>query len=191
MVAPTISEVFGLRDQHLEDDRRNVRAHRLRGFNHAGINFKQRRLNHAGDIRRGRNDKGNDRRCRAVSLARNRAGDGDDQNHQNQKRNRTEDVHDHIQQAVDQLLRLEAARRGQNKQNRNRQTEQIRKQRGDGRHVQRILDAAQHQRNHLIHGHGRSPPQRASPCFAGSKSLFPAASDLPAAAKSSGRTACR
>jgi len=81
-----------------------LKAHRLRRFRQPFIHFAQTHLRDASKKRRRRQRQRHHGRPDAVGSADNPAGKRDQRHHQNQKRNRAEQVHQPAQQPVEQRI---------------------------------------------------------------------------------------
>lgn len=147
-----------LADQNLDDDRAVGRAHALCRLNDALIDLVERRLDHTRDKRRRRDNKGDDRRRRAVALADQPLGKRRDQNQQNQKRHTSDQVHNDVQNAIDDRVSADAVFARDTKKNPERKPQQVAESSGRQNHVQRIADAFDQRLHHSGFKHVLRPP---------------------------------
>ena len=128
-----------------EHDRRVARSHGACRLNHAAVDLLQGGLHHTRDIGRCRHHQRNDGGRGSVALSHQEPGKRDEQDQEDQERNASHDVDDHIHDTVDQRVRVDSflVRHGQ--EDSDRKSDQVSERRGHQRHIYGLDQTVQEQ----------------------------------------------
>ena len=124
-----------LGDQDLGNDLEVVRAHSLGRFDNTGVDFLQRGFDKSGHIGRRCDHQHNDDSLVAETRANDQLCHREHCDHQNDKRNRTEEVDNEAEDAVEPADRVNPAVVGNVQNHAERQTDDIGDSGGDQRHI--------------------------------------------------------
>ena len=130
--------------KHLADDLPGARAKALRSFDEAAVDFGEALLNHARNEGRSRDGERHDSRAHAKRSAYDGTRERDHEHDKDDERNGTHDVHYPTKHAVEDAVRMQAARLGQNEQNAHRDANDVCEQRREHGHDDGVPRALSH-----------------------------------------------
>ena len=125
----------------MPDDLQVRAAHGLCGLDDAGRDLFERGFDHAGHIRRSGDDQRDDDRAVAGRRAEQQSCRRDHGDHQDDRRDRTEEVHDKAEHRIDALVGVQPVLIRDPEHHAERQADDIGEQRGQKRHIDRLPHA--------------------------------------------------